>query len=164
MHSDAPVVLAATLPMESLFRSISAIPLLPQSIAKSPDDLSEAELARAARPVLDAYYQSQIKEFHQLFEQRAGQHRATTDISDAARAATFGAVENMLVDIDAVVDGFIDEESGAVTFEADQDAVNYGVVDEITRRALRSGARVSGVRRQDIPDQKPLAAILRYPL
>jgi hypothetical protein len=38
------------------------------------------------------------------------------------------------------------------------------VVDEIAGRALRSGAKVFGVRKDDIPDRKSLAAILRSPL
>jgi hypothetical protein len=83
-----PVVLAATQPVEALVRSVSAIPLLARTIAGSPDHLSEAELANAARPVLDAHYRSQIADFHRNFEQRAGVNRATTDLSDAAQAAT----------------------------------------------------------------------------
>lgn len=38
----------------------------------------------------------------------------------------------------------------------------YGVIDEIARRALRSGARVVSVRRADVPGGGDLAAILRY--
>ncbi len=162
--SDMPVVLAATLPVESLFRSISSITLLPQTIVTSPDNMSDAELATAARPVMDAYYESQIKEFRDTFEQRAGQNRTTSDISDAARAATFGGIESLLIDIDSVTNGLIDEETGAVTLQDKGDAVNYGVVDEIAGRALRSGARVMAVRKADIPGEKELAAILRYPL
>ncbi len=164
LHTDMPVILAATMPVEALFRSLSAVPLLPQTIDGSPDHMSEAELASAARPVLDAHYKSQIADFHELFEQRVGQDRATTDLSDAARAATYGGIESLLVDIDSVVDGFVDEETGAVTFEGDGDAANYGVVDEIAGRALRTGARVLAVRKEDIPAEKDLAAILRYPI
>lgn len=164
LHSDMPVILAATLPVEALFRSLSAVPLLPQTIDGSPDHMSEAELANAARPVLDAHYKSKVEDFHELFAQRAGQNRATTDISDAARAATYGGIESLLVDIDSVVNGFVDEETGAVTFEDGSDADSYGVVDEIAGRALRSGARVLAVRKQDIPANKDLAAILRYPV
>jgi hypothetical protein len=38
------------------------------------------------------------------------------------------------------------------------------VVDEIARRALLTGARVLGVRKDDLPGGTPLAAILRYAL
>ena len=68
-----------------------------------------------------------------------------------ARAATFGAVDTIFVDIDEVVPGSVDETSGAVTFSAADDAVNYGVVDEIARRVWLNGGRVLAVRRDDIP-------------
>ncbi|QEA38179.1 hypothetical protein FGL86_03220 [Pistricoccus aurantiacus] len=164
MRSNVPLVLAAAKPLETLFRARCTITVLPQAIEGSPDRLSAAELAAAARPILDEHYASQIKDFHRLFERRRGQNRTTTDISDAARLATFGGIDSLLVDIDGVIDGFVDEETGEVTFGSQGDAFNYGVVDEITGRALRSGARVLAVRRADIPEGKDLAAILRYPI
>lgn len=161
--SDVPVILAATQPVESLFRSVSNIRVLPQSISGGNDRTSESDLASAARPILDAHYAEQLQEFRELFEKRAGENRTTTDISDAARAATFGHIAALMVDIDNVVDGIVDEETGAVTFDKAGDAKNYGVVDEIASRALRTGARVLGVRKDDIPGQHSLAAILRSP-
>jgi hypothetical protein len=39
---------------------------------------------------------------------------------------------------------------------------DYGVVDEIAGRVLRSGGQILGVRKADIPGGKSLGAILRY--
>jgi hypothetical protein len=44
------------------------------------------------------------------------------------------------------------------------DAVAYGVADEIGRRMWLTGGRVRAVRRDDIPGDGPVAAILRYAL
>lgn len=163
--SDLPLILATTKPLEALFRSISVIPALSSTISGNPEHLSESDLASAARPVLDAHYAEQVKAFHQLFEERAGKNRTTTDISDAARLATFGGIDRLLVDIDCVLDGSIDDETGAVSFSAEGgDAVNYDIVDEITGRALRSGAKVMAVRAADIPGGQSLAVISRYPI
>ncbi|MCD7096887.1 hypothetical protein [Stenotrophomonas sp. MMGLT7] len=162
--SELPVILAATQPVEAIFRSVGSIQALPQAISGSHDRTSEADLATAARPILDAHYEKQIADFHALFDTRKGQSRATTDISDAARAATFGNIEQLLIDIDNVVNGSVDEETGMVTFDEAGDARNYGVVDEIASRALRSGAKVFGARKDDIPGRESLAAILRSPV
>jgi hypothetical protein len=71
-------------------------------------------------------------------------------------------VQKLLVDIDEVLPGTVDEE-GKVELAAGPSSTSYGVVDEIAGRALLTGARVLGVRREDIPGGGSLAAILRYP-
>ncbi|SMQ72094.1 hypothetical protein SAMN06295905_2028 [Devosia lucknowensis] len=163
-NDDLPVVLAATEPVASMVRSISGIEFETDTIAGSPDRLTEAELATAARPVLDGRYARRVSDFAELFESRAGQNRAVSDLSDAARAATFGAIDTLLVDMDNMVSGYVDEETGAVEFSDTNDAFDYGIVDEIAGRALASGAKVMAVRRQDLPRDADLAAILRYPV
>lgn len=164
MQSNLPLILATTKPLEPLFRSMSTVPALAETIAGNPEHMSEVELANAARPILDAHYAEKIQDFHRLFDERTGQNRTTTDISDAARLATFGGIDRLLVDIDGVVDGFVDDETGEVTFGDQGDTVNYGVVDEITGRALRTGAKVMAVRKADIPGGHDLAVIARYPI
>jgi hypothetical protein len=162
---ETPLILAATGRLASVFRAVNSYPnLSPDDIKDSPDRLSDADLARAARSILDAAYAREIEELKALYDKRAGDGRATTDISDAARAATFGAVDTLLADIDTIVHGTVDEKTGAVKFAEKADAKTYGIVDEIAGRALSSGARVLGVRRSDLPGQGDLAAILRFPI
>lgn len=162
---EMPLILAATGRLASIFAQTCSYPhLLKDAIADSPDQFSEAELASRARPLLDKAYAQEIAGIRALFDKRASENRTTTDISDAARAATFGGVQTLLIDIDTVVPGFVDDEDGAVTFVEEDDAEAYGIVDEIAARALASGARVMGVRRDDIPGGNELAAILRYPI
>ncbi len=162
--SELPVILASTQPVASLVRSVSSVEMLGTGIEMSPDDVSPADLAKAARPILDAYYDEQIADIHALFEARTGENRTTTDIAEAARASTFGGIDILLVDIDTVLQGTVDDTTGAVTFLPEGAAGSYGIVDEIAGRALRTGARVLAVRNQDIPGKHPLAAILRYPM
>lgn len=162
---ETPLILAATGRLASVFRAVNSYPhLLPDTIEDSPDRFADADLAAAARPVLDAGYARRIDELKALFETRASDGRATTDIAQAARAATFGAVDILLVDIDTAVPGTVDEETGTVTFAKEADATSYDILDEIAGRALASGARVMGVRQADIPEDAKLAAILRFPV
>jgi len=163
----APVILAALQPLASLFRGITSIPsLAPETIEVSPDRLSGAELAARARPILDGLYARELQLLRDQFEQRRAQGRATRDVAEAARAATFGAIEALLVDIDAYVPGTVDELDGRIVEGEGRPEQTYGVVDEIAKRALLSGARVLGVRLTDLPAEPgavPLAATLRYP-
>lgn len=158
-----PLILAAAEPLRSIYPSVSSYPhLTEQVIEKSPVNETPGALAEASRPILDALHRASVRQVHETFEERSGSGRATTDISHAARAATFGAVDTLLVDIDEVVAGAVDEDTGAVTFDREETASNYGVIDEIAGRVLSSGGRVIGVRRDEMPQEAPLAAVLRY--
>lgn len=159
-----PLIIAAAEPLASVFRRVCgygnvAAGIIPGSADHTPDQ----ELAAAARPIIDGIHAGMIDAFAALFAEREPQRRATTDISYAARAATYGAIDTLLVDMDATIPGYVNEEGG-VTFEGRPDAHNYGVIDEIARRTLATGGRVLAVRRADIPGFGELAAVLRYPI
>ncbi len=159
--SETPLILAAAQPLEGIFRSVCSYPhLVGESVAGNPEQTTDEDLGRASRAMLDRLHQAELADLRALFEARSAQRRTTTDMAQAAKAATFGAVATLLVDIDDVVPGSIDED-GAVSFDA-AGQTSHGVVDQIAARALASGARVLGLRRADIPGGGSLAAILRY--
>jgi release factor family 11 len=160
---DVPLILAAAEPIDSIYRSVSTYPqLLPASLAGNPDASSDAQLTDGARRLLDEVYAAELRTIHDTYALRASQRRASADLADVARAATYGLVDTVLVDIDETVPGEVDEETGAITIDESDDAVNYGVVDEIARRVWLNGGTVLAVRRGDIPGNAPVAAILRY--
>jgi len=114
---EVPLILAATKPIDSIFRSVNTYPnLLAQGVSGNPETVSDAELATGARTVLDDLYAAQLRDIQDLYEQRSADRRALSDVAEVARAATFGAVETLLVDIDASVPGTVDDRTGAVTF------------------------------------------------
>lgn len=160
--SNLPLILSASQPMAALYRSVSTYPhLVAERQHGNPDTTSDADLADAARAILDEAYADELAELAQRFDERRSQGRTAVDLSDIARLATLGAVDTVLVDIDRPVPGWIDE-AGAVTFADGEGRDSYGVVDEIVRRVLLAGGRVLAVRSDDIPDAGPAAAILRY--
>lgn len=162
---DVPLILAATDPIASIYRSVNTYPrLLPQGIPGNPETASDAELGASARIVLDDLYAGQLRDMQELHAQRAAGGRALFDLAEVARAATFGAVETLMVDIDAHVPGEVDDGSGAVTFAPATVGGVHDVTDEIARRAWSSGARVLAVRANEIPGGGPVAAILRHQL
>jgi len=163
--SGVPLVLAAAEPLASLYRAVSSYPdIAAAGIDGNPEAMSDAELAEHARVVLDALYRTELATWRETFATREPQGRVTTDVAQAARAATFGAVDTVLVDIDRTIPGGIDETTGVVTYAEASSADSYDVVDEIARRVLLNRGRVLAVRAGDIPRGEPLAAILRYPV
>lgn len=159
-----PLILAATEPLASIYPSVNSYShLLPHPIASNTDSWTPLELAEAARPILDAHYAAEIEEQKARFAVREGERRTTTDVADAARAATFGQIDTLFADIDEVLHGTVDDATGEVQF-GEEGPDTYGIVDEIAARVLNSGGKVLAVRRADIPGGGTLAAILRFPI
>ncbi|QBJ96263.1 hypothetical protein ERC79_10000 [Rhodococcus sp. ABRD24] len=160
---DTPLILAAAEPTASIFRSVNSYNrLLDQGIPGNPEEMTDDQLATATRVVLDGFYSEQLARTRAEFDELRSKGRGQVEITDIARSATFGRIETLFVDIDGIVPGSVDPDSGAVTLAETDGSHAYGVVDEIARRALLTGARVLAVRADDIPEAVPVAAILRF--
>jgi hypothetical protein len=157
---DLPLILAAAEPVDSIYRGVNTSDhLVDETIRGNPETTSDHELAAAAREILDRVYVAQVRELHHEYDRRAGQRRVVGDLADIARAATFGSVDTLVVDIDEIVRGTIDDE-GALEFVDEPDG--YDVVDEMARRVLAADGTVMAVRADDVPGGGPAAAVLRY--
>lgn len=158
-----PLILAATDPLLSMYRSVNTYAhLADEAITTSPVRVPAHDLGSASRTIMDNLHAATLTELAALYAQRENEGRATTQIARAARAATMGAVDTLLVDMDSVVPGVVDATTGEITFDETASAVTYGVVDEIACRVLSNGGRVFAVRRDEIPQGAELAAILRF--
>ncbi|MEM7021640.1 MAG: hypothetical protein AAF637_03510 [Pseudomonadota bacterium] len=158
-----PLLLAAVEPLDAIFREVNSYPhLVASSLEGITERSSDGDLERAAREALDHRYANEIEVLKATFDLRVGQGRTTVDVSDAARAATIGTIEALIVDMDQVMPGLVDETDGRVSFRDVPGADSYDVLDEIACRSLLKGARVLSARQGDIPHGGPLAAILRY--
>lgn len=158
----APLILAATEPLASMFRAICDYPELYEDIIEgNPDRSTDPALEHQAIPILNRSTTREIRELIGRYDELKPQ-RGTTDVSYAAHAATAGAIEQLLVDFDAVVPGLVSDIDGSVTYAASDNAEVYSVVDEVARRALCTGARVLAASREQLPERAPLTAILRY--
>lgn len=158
----APLILASVEPLASMLRAFCDYPELAEEVVEgNPDRYTDAELQDRAIPILDRLTAREVTDLMARYEELKP-WRATTDVSYAAHAATAGAIEQLLVDLDAVVPGLVSDTDGSVTYAASDDAEVYSVVDEVARRALCTGARVLVASREQLPERAPLAAILRY--
>jgi Bacterial archaeo-eukaryotic release factor family 11 len=159
----APLVLAAVEPIAAIFRFVNSYPhLIDEMIEENPDHVSDAQLEQASLPILDRLYVGELRAILGRYAELKPR-RATTDVFLAAQAATAGAVEQLLVDLDALIPGRVSEVDGTVTYSSADDPEAYSVPAEVARRALWTGAQVLGAKPEELPDRASLVAILRYP-
>lgn len=153
-----PLVIAATQPLLGIYTNLSGYDgLVKYSIRGNPEELSDAELAENAREILDRVYNEELDELREVFGERRNSGRAVTDLSDLARAASFGAIATLAVDMDAILSGTVEDSGALILGDSDHD-----VYEEIARRAIATGTRVLAVRASDLPEGVSAAGILRY--
>ncbi|MGW0252071.1 baeRF11 domain-containing protein [Nocardia goodfellowii] len=162
---DIPLILAAPEPVGAMFRAVNRYPgLLDETITGNPEHLRDVDLDSRAREILDRHYAAELADLRQAFEEFRGDGRATADVADIARAATFGNVDTVMLNIEDIEPGTISPDTGAVAFAPDSEINTPGVLDEVARRVLASSGRVLALRSEEIPDGASAAAILRYPV
>lgn len=160
-----PLIVAGAEPLASIYRGNCRYDALAdEAIHGNPETMSANDLAAEARPILDRLYAAEVAALGVRLTEAIGTGIGSADLSDLARAATYGALDILMVDIDHSLPGFLDEQSGALTLSEADDAIDYGVVDEIARRALLTGARVVAVRADEVPGGSAAAGIMRFPV
>lgn len=162
-RSGLPLILASADTLASAYRRSNAYKrLAEQTISGNPENESAEALAEKARPILDDMYKQELAQVGDNFQTKKAQNLGSTNLETIAQAAIMGAIDTLLVDMEQRIPGFLDEETGYVKLSLEDDAINYGVGDEILRRALTSGARVYAVRNEDMPENSAIAATFRF--
>ncbi|MFN3609858.1 MAG: hypothetical protein ACK4Y9_12410, partial [Hyphomonas sp.] len=160
---DTPLIIAAVDPLAHLYPHVNTYHRMAEQVIRiSPDHTKDGELARQAIPVLDAHYADELKAAEETFAARVSSGHTATDLSDVARAGTYGAVDTLFADMNDTRPGQIDDK-GHVTFAEEDTAGNYRLVDEVARRVVVNGGRVIAVRQGEVPGGRSVGAILRYP-
>lgn len=161
----APVVLAADAEIAGHFQKLAAsgVPLA-GVVETNPGALDEAALHEAAyalvRPRFEAGRDEAVERFAALLGR--GDERAATGTEDVVRAAHQGRVDTLLLAEGETVWGRYDETSGRVETRDASAGAGEDLLDAAAVRTLRHGGAVHVLPRQEMPDDAPVAAILRY--
>jgi hypothetical protein len=121
------------------------------------------ELSERAWTIVDAHLDQELSDWRERFGDRRAEGLATTKVPEVALAATGAAIDELLFDTDAVVEGAVDE-LGAVQLGEAAAEPRYNVIEEIAARVVATGGRVRGVPNAKLVDGSPVAAVLRYPI
>jgi hypothetical protein len=159
--SGLPLILAASSDLEPAYREVNSYRgLLEQGIYANPSSLSLQELEKRGRELLEQHSDDELVSWREKFGTLQANGRASSQLSDVAKAASAGLVDTLLFDLASTEEGDIDE-GGGITIANVPGPTTYGLVDEIAVRVLRTGGTVNAVRREDLPDNTSVAATFR---
>lgn len=160
-EADAPLVLAAANDLDPAYREVNTYSaLLERGVAGNPASMSDDDLAVRGREILEEHHASQLADWVGDLGTREAHGRATTQLSDIARAAVAGQVDQLVFDLEYAAEGTIDE-FGVISITDEPSIATQRIIDSLAALVLRNGGTVRAVRGSDLPGDQPAAATLR---
>lgn len=158
-----PLLMAGVGYLLPIYREVNSYAgLAEQQLESNCDYLSDAELHQRAWPIVEEMLAAQRKrEIDSLYGVTA-RERCATDIRAILPAAAEGRVELLLVDNNGQCTGSFEPSTGAISVRPNGDAKGDDLLDIAARETLLHRGRVFSVNRDEIPEETPIAAVLRY--
>lgn len=162
---SVPMVLAGVEYLFSIYREASTYQnILRDSVLGNPDRENLNELHEQAWNIVRPIFEESQKKAFEKYEQLDGQQNglATSDLSTAVKAATFGQVETLFVPLGVQKWGRYDAENNKVIMESEPGPENEDLLDFAVAETILNSGQVFAVPREQLPGNGELAAILRY--
>ncbi|WP_456284664.1 baeRF11 domain-containing protein [Microbacterium sp. JZ101] len=131
--------------------------LLETAIPAHPDSLDDRRLGDEARAILEERRRAATEQWKERFGELRSQGLATSRLEEVAAAAAAAAIAELRFDHAADLPGTLDEFGRVV-----EDGEDAALIEDVIARVLESGGEVRAVRREDLTDGAPLAAVLRF--
>lgn len=162
---NLPMILAGVDHILPIYREVCTYDnILEDSIPGNPDKENLKDIHQQACQIAAPIFEESQKKAVEKFEQLKGQQSAlaTSDLSEAVKAAKFGQVETMFVPLDEQKWGRYDTRNNKVIPESKPRPENEDLLDLAATETILNSGQVFAVPREQLPGDGDLAAILRF--
>jgi hypothetical protein len=159
----APLVLAGVEYLLPIYRRANSYPyVLEGGITGNPEGLRPEELQERAWPIVQPHFQRAQEAARAQYSQLLGTGRATSEIIAIVMAAFDGRIDTLFVAIGVQQWGMFDRENRTVDVHQEAVAGDEDLLDVAAMYTLLRGGTVYALAAEEVPEQTPAAAILRY--
>ena len=160
---EFPIVLAGVEELHGIFQRItSSHTLLPGGITGNANDLSTAEFHRRAWQIAREYFAEGEREVVRNFRDSLAGSRAVNDLRSVLAAAFDGRVASLFVAGDEHVWGTFDSAKRQAVLMDKNDENAIDLLDQAVAWTFCRKGSVYVRKRQDMPADTPICALLRY--
>lgn len=162
-EETAPLALAGVDYLLPIYEEVNTYPhLLPQGITGSPEGRPQHELHQMAWQTVRPHYEAAQAEAKAQYEQLAGTERASSTLADIVRAAHYGRVATLFVDIDETRWGNFNPSEDRVEVHPQRTAVSIDLLDLIAAETIRHDGDVFALTAGDESGMATVTAVFRY--
>lgn len=160
---EAPLVLTGVDYLLPIFQQVNTYhPLLPDGITGNPEELKPEELHAAAWAIVQPYFEQAREVTIAQYRDQQGTGQTASTVEQVISAAYFQRVDALFVPVGQQVWGKFDPDANAVQVHAQPEVGDEDLLDLAALHTLTNGGIVFAVEPDAMPDENPIAAILRY--
>jgi len=158
-----PLVLAGVEYYFSIYRAASGYPhLISAGVAGNPETLVIDDLHARAWKLVEPIFERGRQEAEARYRALAGTGRTLNRLDEAVPATIAGRVDVLFLALGVQVWGKLDEANGGTVRHDAPELGDFDLLDIAAVRTLVQGGTVYALAAEEMPDESPLAAILRY--
>lgn len=158
-----PLVLAGVEFLRAIYKEANSYPhLLDPGIQGNPDELSPNELHEKAWQIVQPAFQKAQMEAFDKYKRLAGTGQTSRTVEEIVQQAFNGRVESLFVTLDARVWGRFDRDNHDVEIHETPTPKNEDLLDFAAVHTYLNRGRVYVVTSNAMPDEPPVAAVLRF--
>ncbi|HOD35598.1 MAG TPA: hypothetical protein PLR20_08685 [Syntrophales bacterium] len=159
----APLVFAGVDYLFPIYREVNSYPhLVDRAVTGNPESLSVEELRKQAWAIVEPYFQKRQEEARAQYRQSVGTGLASGNILEIVPAAHHGRVGILFAAVGVQQWGSFRPDSGEVTLREKAAPGDEDLIDLAVIQTLLNAGTVYAVKRDEMPETEPLAAVFRY--
>ncbi len=158
-----PLVLAGVDYLFPIYREVTTYPhLMEDGIPGNPKGISTDQLHKLALEIVRPFFQKAENDAIAQYRRSSGTGLTSSDIKEIVRAASEGRVGSLFIAMGQRQWGVFDVDSKNIQLHKKMETGSEDLSDFCAIQTLLNGGTVYSLPQEKMPDDKPIAAVLRY--
>jgi hypothetical protein len=158
-----PLILAGVNEAVAEYRKVNHYSrLIEQAVSENPDPISNEEIRDEGWKIIQSYFlqdmYNDIKRIGDLF----GADKQSDNLSNIVDAAYYGKIESLFVPVGEHSWGWFDQERDVVHHSTQPKDGEHDLINMAAIKTLTQSGNVYALKRDEMPNEAPIAAIFRY--
>ena len=163
--NNVPLILAGVDYLIPIYREKSNHPYIVKEFIKgNPENLSPEQIHEKAWKIVEPIFTKDQEKAKEMYNQYSGQRNNLylNTLDDIIPAAYSGQVEFLFLDNEIDKWGKFDHKENKIEIHEKENVNNEDLMEYVSILTLSRGGKVFAMDSQEIPDEKSIAAVLRY--
>ena len=136
--------------------------LMDDAVTINPDPLSNEEVNKKGWKIIKSYFLKSMYSDIDRFADLTGSDKQSDNLSQVVEASYYGKVDALFVPIGEQSWGWFDQDRDTVHHSAEQQNGEHDLINMAAIKTLTQGGSVYALEKEDMPQEKSIAAIFRY--